>query len=98
MLDQDDLFNALDDIGDHFSELNAGSDSDSDKNSDNEFDDNGINNTEINNLHEENDESEVIPIRPRITYSTNGLVNFIETAFGTKYSRMVQVKFVKDSL
>ena len=71
----------MDDIGDDFSELNAGSDSDSDENSDNERDDNGINNTEINNLHEENNEPEVIPIRPRITYSTNRLVNSIGSAF-----------------
>ena len=71
----------MDDIGDDFSELNAGSDSDSDENSDNERDDNGINNTEINNLHEENNEPEVIPIRPRITYSTYRLVNSIGSAF-----------------
>ena len=71
----------MDDIGDDFSELNAGSDSDSDENSDNERDENGINNTEINNLHEENNEPEVIPIRPRITYSTNRLVNSIGSAF-----------------
>ena len=50
VLDQDDLLNALDDIEDDFSELNAGSDSDSDENSNNEPDDNGINNTEVNNL------------------------------------------------
>ena len=71
----------MDDIGNDFSELNAGIDSDSDENSDNKHDDNGINNTEINNLHEENNEPEVIPIRPRITYSTNRLVNSIDSAF-----------------
>ena len=71
----------MDDIGDDFSELNAGSDSNSDENSDNERDDNGINNKEINNLHEENNEPEVIPIRPRITYPTNRLVNSIGSAF-----------------
>ena len=71
----------MDDIVDDFSELNAGSDSDSDKNSDNERDENGINNTEINNLHEENNEPEVIPVQPRITYSTNRLVNSIDSAF-----------------
>ena len=71
----------MDDIGDDFSELNAGSDSDSDENSDNERDDNGINNTEINKLHEENNEPEVIPIRPRITYPTNRPVNSIDSAF-----------------
>ena len=63
----------MDDIGDDFSELNAGSDSDSDENSDNERDDNGINNTEINNLHEENNEPEVIPIRPRIIFNKSTL-------------------------
>ena len=46
----------MDDIGDDFSELNADSDSDSDENSDNERDDKCINNTEINNFHEENNE------------------------------------------
>ena len=71
----------MDDIGDDFSELNAGSDSDSDENSDNERDDKCINNTEINNFHEENNEPKVIPVRPRITYSTNRLVNSIGTAF-----------------
>ena len=71
----------MDDIGDDFSELNAFSSSDSDENSDNERDDNGINNTEINNLHEENNEPEVIPILPRITYSTNRLINSIDSAF-----------------
>ena len=58
-------------MGDNFSELNAGTDTDSDENSNNESDNNGTNNTEINNIHEENNEPEVIPIRPRITYSTN---------------------------
>ena len=80
----------MDDIGDDFSELNAGSDSDSDENSDNERDENGINNTEINNLHEENNEPEVIPIRPRITYSTNRLVNFIDSAFDESNFNPVQ--------
>ena len=75
------MFNALDDIGDDFSELNAGSDSDSDENSDNERYDNCINNTEINNFHEENNEPKVIPVRPRITYSTNRLVSPIDSAF-----------------
>ena len=71
----------MDDIGDDFSELNADSDSDSDENSDNERDDKCINNTEINNFHEENNEPKVIPVRPRITYSTNRLVNSIDSAF-----------------
>ena len=71
----------MDDIGDDFSELNAGSDSDSDENSDHKHDDNDINNTEINNLHEENNEPDVRPIRPSITYSTNRLVNSIDIAF-----------------
>ena len=69
------------DIGDYFSELNAGSDSDSVENSDNEGDDNGINNAEINNLHEENNEPEVILIWPRITHSTSQQVNSIDSAF-----------------
>ena len=65
-------FNALDDIWDDFSELNACSESSSDGNSNNELIDNCINNTEINNLHEENNEPEVWPpIWPRIMYSTN---------------------------
>ena len=71
----------MDDIGYYFSELNASSDSDSDENSDNERDGNGINNAEMNNLHEESNEPEVIPIRPRIKYSTNRLVNSIDSAF-----------------
>ena len=71
----------MDDIGDDFFELNAGDNSDSDENFDNERDDNGINNTEINNLHEENNEPEVISIRPRIMYSTNLLVNSIDSVF-----------------
>ena len=71
----------MDDIGDDFSELNVGSDSDSEENSDNERDDNGINNAKINNFHEENTEPEIILIRPRITYSTNRPVNSIDSAF-----------------
>ena len=71
----------MDDIGYYFSELNASSDSDSDENSDNERGGNGINNAEMNNLHEESNEPEVIPIRPRIKYSTNRLVNSIDSAF-----------------
>ena len=55
-LDQDDLFSSLVDIGDDFCKLNADSDSNSDENSDNKRDDIGINNTEVNNLHEENNE------------------------------------------
>ena len=68
-------------MGDNFSELNAGTDTDSDENSNNEPDNNGTNNIEINNIHEENNEPEVIPIRPRITYSTNRLVDSIDSAF-----------------
>ena len=87
----------MDDIVDDFSELNAGSDSDSDKNSDNERDENGINNTEINNLHEENNEPEVIPVQPRITYSTNRLVNSIDSAFDESNFDPVQ-DFLEETL
>ena len=60
--------------------LNPGSDSDSDENSDKKRDYNGINNTGINNIHEANNEPEVIPIRPRITYSRNRRINSIDSA------------------
>ena len=60
--------------------LNPGSDSDSDENSDKKRDYNGINNTEINNIHEANNEPEVITIRPRITYSRNRRINSIDSA------------------
>ena len=60
--------------------LNPGSDSDSDENSDKKRDYNGINNTEINHIHEANNEPEVIPIRPRITYSRNRRINSIDSA------------------
>ena len=60
--------------------LNPGSDSDSDENSDKKRDYNGINNTEINNINEANNEPEVIPIRPRITYSRNRRINSIDSA------------------